>query len=401
MPSRLTALATIGVAALGLAACQDPNAPTRAVPRESPVADAQAAELIPGHYIVVFKPAVRDVPGLARALTAPQGSAPRFVYTHALKGFAAPLSPRAAEALARHPSVAHIEQDQVVRAATDQTISSRGLWGLDRIDQRTLPLDNRYSYLGTGAGVRVYIIDTGIDVGHVQFAGRVSNAHDVLGGSGDDCNGHGTHVAGTVGGTTYGVAKQVMLRGVRVLDCQGNGSVSGLIAGVDWVRTNHIQPAVANLSLGAGYSTALNSAVVSLSNSGVFVAVAAGNSNRDACTVSPASAGYGTAVLTTAASDRTDTRASFSNYGRCVDGYAPGAGITSAWIGLGTTESKTANGTSMASPHVAGVAALIKEGNPSASSASVATTLTSAMTADRIRSNRKGTPNRLLHKSTW
>jgi subtilisin family serine protease len=240
--------------------------------------------------------------------------------------------------------------------------------------------------------VRAYILDSGIQTNHPQFGNRALAMYDAFGGNGQDCNGHGTHVAGTIGGSTSGVAKGVMLRGVRVLDCNGSGSWSGIIAGVNWVASNHIKPAVANMSLGGGYSSAVNTAVTNLVNSGVFVAVAAGNSNANACNYSPASA---PGTFTSAASDKFDTRASFSNYGGCVDGYAPGVGIQSTWIGSGTN---TINGTSMASPHTAGVAALYKANYGDASASTIISWITANATANVINSNPAGTPNRLLYK---
>jgi subtilisin family serine protease len=240
--------------------------------------------------------------------------------------------------------------------------------------------------------VRAYIIDTGLQANHPDFGGRAANVYDAFGGNGADCNGHGTRVGGTVGGSTYGVAKGVALRGVRVLDCAGSGSFSGIIAGVDWVRKNRFSPAVANMSLGGGYSSSVNTAVSNLANSGVFVAVAAGNSNANACYYSPASAG---AAYTVAASDKTDTRASFSNYGSCVDGYAPGVGIKSAWLSSGTN---AISGTSMASPHVAGVAALYKATCGDAASSTIASWINTNATTGVIKSNPTGTPNRLLYK---
>ena len=355
----------------------------------APVVQAQG-KAIPNHYIVVVKEG-HD----ARAVAAVAGVRPNYEYSEALNGFAAELNAGQLNAIQRNPSVEYVEEDQEAQLDTTQYMTAGGdLWGLDRIDERSLPLSGSYTYTATGSGVRAYIIDTGLQANHAEFENRASNVYDALGGNGSDCNGHGTHVGGTVGGKTYGVAKKAYLRGVRVLNCSGSGSYSGIIAGVDWVRQNHIKPAVANMSLGGGYSSSLNTSVTNLANAGVFVAVAAGNSNANACNYSPASAG---AAYTVAASDKTDTKASFSNYGSCVDGYAPGVGIKSAWINSGTN---TISGTSMASPHVAGVAALYKHAFGDASSSTIASWINSNATTNVIKSNPTGTPNRLLYKST-
>ena len=383
---------------LVLAACADPVAPAGpAADVPAPVAQrAAAAQAIPDAYIVRFADDVGDVRGLAGRLAAASGASVRFTYEHAVKGFAARMPAPAAAALARHPQVAEVEPDQVVRLDATQYMDGSGNpWGLDRINQRGLPLDGRFTYTYTGSGVYAYIVDTGIDAGHGQFGGRARNVYDAFGGNGNDCHGHGTHVAGTVGGATYGVAKKVRLRGLRVLGCDGSGSMSGIIAAVDWIRRNRVNPAVANMSLGGGYSSTLNADVNDLASSGVFVAVAAGNSNVDACTASPASA---SAAFTTAASTKTDYRASYSNHGGCVDAYAPGSAIKSAWIGSGSTETRSLSGTSMAAPHVAGVAALVKHRYGNLSSASVTTYLRNAATGGAVKGNVSGTPNVLLYK---
>jgi subtilisin family serine protease len=249
-------------------------------------------------------------------------------------------------------------------------------------------------YNATATNVWAYVIDTGIAAGNNDFRGRASNVYDALGGNGSDCNGHGTHVAGTIGGTTYGVAKGVRLLGVRVLNCSGSGSVSGIINALNWVRSDTAhRPAVANMSLGGGFSSSLNTATANLANSGVFVAVAAGNSAANACNSSPAST---SAAYTAAASDRSDRRASFSNYGSCVDGYAPGVSVTSDWYTGGTA---TLSGTSMASPHVAGAAAVYLEANPGATPAQVASALSAAATTGKVTSPGSGSPNRLLYSA--
>lgn len=350
----------------------------------------EAGKPIPGQYIVTVDKGVDP-----QALAKKHDAKLKHVYRDALNGFAAQLNDRQVEALRHNPHVTAIEQDQVATAdATQYTNANGDPWGLDRIDERTLPMTGYYTYGSSGSGVRAYVIDTGIQTSHSQFGGRAMNVYDALNGNGQDCNGHGTHVAGTIGGSTYGVAKQSQLRGVRVLDCSGYGSYSGIIAGVDWVRANAIRPAVVNMSLGGSYSSALNQAVTNLTNSGVFVAVAAGNENTSACTKSPASAA---GTFTVAASSKTDARASFSNYGSCVDGYAPGVSILSAALGGGA---QYMNGTSMASPHVAGVVALAEGVYGDYSSSAWVNWLTSTATTNVIQSNPSGTPNRLVYKGT-
>jgi subtilisin family serine protease len=376
----------VAVGALALAACSDQSPVSSArAPEAAPLMQA-SANGIEGSYVVVLNEGADP-----RSVAAIAGVEPNFVYTAAVNGFAATLNAGQLNALRHNPNVDYVEQDQTYEADVTQ---SPVTWGLDRIDQRNLPLSNSYTYNTTASNVYAYVIDTGIYASHSQFGGRASNVYDALGGNGTDCNGHGTHVAGTIGSTTYGVAKQVRLRGLRVLGCNGSGSTSGIIAAIDWVRLNRTNPAVANLSLGGGYSSTLNTAITNLSNSGVFVAVAAGNENQNACNVSPASAA---AATTVAASTSTDAKASYSNYGSCVDLYAPGSSITSTWLNGGTN---TISGTSMASPHVAGVAALYKAGNTGASSATIDSWIKTNATANVISGNPSGTPNRLLFKST-
>jgi subtilisin family serine protease len=360
-------------ALLALAACADQSPTAGPAADAAPLLSAQSGRGIDGQYIVVLQEGTDP-----RSVAAAAGVHPRFVYTAVVNGFSAALNEGQLNALRHLPGVEYVEQDGRAEAWTTQ---SPATWGLDRIDQRSLPLSNSYTYNSTGAGVYAYVIDTGLQANHPQFGTRAANVYDALGGTGADCNGHGTHVAGTIGSTTYGVAKSVQLRGLRVLDCNGSGSTSGIIAAVDWVRVNRINPAVANLSLGGGLNTTLNTAVTNLSNSGVFVAVAAGNSNANACNYSPASA---TAVFTTASSESS------------VDGYAPGGSITSTWIGGGTN---TISGSSMASPHVAGVAALYKATHGNASSSTIDTWIKNNATAGVITGNPTGTPNRLLYKA--
>ena len=376
-----------------LAACQgaEPVAPEQAQPA-SPVLAASANARIPGRYIVVFNDNVRDVPGLARGLAAGNGGEVGYIYEAALKGFSITLgSAQAAEAIARNPNVAFVEQDQVVTASV---IQSGATWGLDRIDQRNLPLSTSYTYTATGTGVRAYIVDTGILPTHTEFGTRASTGYDVFTPTAPqaDCNGHGTHVAGTVGGTTYGVAKNVTLIGVRVLDCNGSGSLTGVIAGVNWVAANAIKPAVANMSLGAGASLSLDNAVAGAISKGITFVVAAGNSNANACNYSPARAAN---AITVGATGSTDARASYSNFGKCLDIFAPGSSITAAWH-TGTTALNTISGTSMASPHVAGVAALFLQRKPTSLPQVVRDSLVANSTASKVTSAGTGSPNRLL-----
>jgi subtilisin family serine protease len=347
-----------------------------------PVA-AASGDVVAGQYIVTLKS------GAATSVASAHGITVKHVYNSAVKGFAATLSGAQLHALQSDSNVASIEPNQVIRISTTQTPTPS--WGIDRIDQRNLPLSNSYTYTATGAGVTAYIIDTGINPTHPDFGGRAAVAFDATGGNGIDCHGHGTHVAGTIGSTSYGVAKGVALRGVRVLNCAGSGTTADVIAGVDWVTANSPGPAVANMSLGGGKSTALNNAVANLSNSGVLVAVAAGNSSANACNSSPSSE---PTAVTVAASTITDASASFTNFGRCVDLYAPGVNITSTWLGSGTN---TISGTSMATPHVAGVAALYKSTFGDASSATVASYITSNATAGVLTGVPRRTPNLLLY----
>jgi len=347
-------------------------------------------ESIPDQYLVVFREDI-DIEKIgnqvqsAMSLRGLVGSVMNRIKL--VNALSVRLSEEALDMVRRLDGVLYIEEDGVAHA---MEVAS---WGLDRIDQRSMPMDGTYSPIGTGTGVSVYVIDTGINPTHVDFEGRGKIGYDAMGGDGVDCNGHGTHCAGTVGGGAYGVAKNVALYGVRTLGCLGSGSYSGIIDGMDWVAANAELPAVASMSLGGGASLILDLAVNRLVDAGVVVSVAAGNSNDDSCNYSPARAAR---AITVGATDNTDTRASFSCYGRCVDLFAPGQDITSAWRGSDTAV-RTISGTSMACPHVSGAAALILEANPSADPDTVTSTLINHATPNVLSDVRAFSPNLLLY----
>ncbi|HSB08265.1 MAG TPA: S8 family peptidase [Blastocatellia bacterium] len=357
---------------------------------------------IPGRYIVVLDVDAAGKSGdlftaarMTSNLAAEYGGVPDNIYAFAINGFSAEMSEEQAMRLSSDPRVKYVEEDSLMSANVSQ---SNPPWGLDRIGQRDLPLNQVYSYTTTGAGVNVYIIDTGIRRTHTQFGGRAFVGFDAVGDgqNTNDCNGHGTHVSGTVGGSTYGVAKGVRLFAVRVLNCSGSGTNSGVIAGVDWVTANHISPAVANMSLGGGASTALDTAVQNSIASGVTYAVAAGNSNTNASNSSPARVPE---AITVGSSTINDARSSFSNFGSVVDIFAPGSSILSSW-NTSDTATATLSGTSMATPHVAGVAARFLQSNPGASPASVRNEIVNQATLNHLSGIPSGTANRLLFWSS-
>jgi hypothetical protein len=361
------------------------------------VSPAAAAPSAKDRYIVVLKDSIRAPGAVARDHSDRYDARESVVYRTALQGYAATIPAGRVDAIRRDPRVKYVEHDRVMHALATQ---SGATWGLDRVDQRFRPLNGTYTYSATGNGVTAYILDTGIRASHAQFAGRVGTGFTAIddGNGTGDCDGHGTHVAGTVGGSTYGVAKRVRLVPVRVLDCSGEGAISGIIEGVDWVTRNARKPAVANMSLGGNPSSALDQAVASSIATGVQYTIAAGNGNQggkeqDACGESPARVG---AAITVSASDSSDQKPSWANYGTCVDFFAPGVGITSA-VHSSNTATATFSGTSMAAPHAAGAAALYLEANRLAGSQTVRDALYAAATKDIVVTSSSTPNNHLLY----
>ncbi|WP_030746581.1 S8 family peptidase [Streptomyces sp. NRRL F-5135] len=362
----------------------------------------RSADAVPGQYIVTLEPAFAATTVLEQL-----GVSALFTYEKVLSGFAATLTPAQLTRVRGLPGVQAVEENGVVRVDAragdrrrDRDPRRPGAgrvpalsWGLDRIDQRHLPLDGEFKVAGTGKGVTAYIVDTGIESGNSEFGGRATNVFDAVndGRAGEDCNGHGTHVAGTTGGANHGVARDVTLAGVRVLNCEGTGDWAGVIAGFDYVAKHAKQPAVMNASLGGAASSAVDTAVNAVAARNVVPVVAAGNSHVDACGVSPARAA---SAVTVGATNRDDNEATFSNFGRCLSLYAPGVDIVSAKLGGGSVAE---SGTSMAAPHVTGVAALYKEEHPTASAPLVRTWLAGRSTRNVISPISPSSPNRLLY----
>ncbi|MBY6306437.1 S8 family peptidase [Streptomyces clavuligerus] len=364
-------------------------------PREGRIVDAGAAGAIKNSYIVTLRDGeVRAASAKGRALAKAYGATIKRTYTTALNGYAVQLSEARAKRLAADPAVASVAQDQTVSIQATQ--SNPPSWGLDRIDQKRLPLDRSYTYPdGAGEGTTAYIIDTGVRVSHSEFGGRAVDGYDAVDNDNvaQDGNGHGTHVAGTVAGASYGVAKKARIVGVRVLNNSGSGTTAQVVAGVDWVARNAVKPAVANMSLGGGANTTIDTAVRRAIAAGVTFAVAAGNSNANASGFSPARVGE---AITVGSTTSTDARSSFSNYGAVLDLFAPGSSIASAWH-TGDTATNTISGTSMAAPHVAGAAAIYLGSNPSATPAQVSSALVAASSTGVVTNPGAGSPNRLLN----
>ncbi|WP_370944395.1 S8 family serine peptidase [Amycolatopsis sp. cg5] len=381
-------LAGFGVAT-AVAALTSLSLTAPAMATEGAILNANAADAVQGSYIVTLKS------GTAQDVTARHGGTVSRTYNSAIHGFAGQMSEKQAKRIAADPAVASVEQNRTVHISTDQL--NPPSWGLDRVDQRDLPLNQKYSYSTTASNVTAYIIDTGITLGHPDFGGRAVSGRDFIDNDNDatDCQGHGTHVSGTVGGTTYGLAKGVKLVGVRVLNCSGSGTYEQVIAGIDWVTANAVKPAVANMSLGGGASATVDAAVQRSIASGVVYGLAAGNDyGGNACNTSPARTPE---AITVGSTTNTDARSNFSNIGTCLDIWAPGSNITSAWLNNGTN---TISGTSMATPHVVGAAALYLADHPTATPQAVRDALVNGGTPGKVTDPGTGSPNVLLYTGT-
>ncbi|WNO72534.1 S8 family peptidase [Streptomyces sp. AM8-1-1] len=392
---RLAAVSATAVAALAFGTVSALPAGAAEPAPSGVIQNAGAPGAVKGSYIVTLHESVAEAGSTAgRALAAEYGAKIRKTYSAALNGYSVQLSEAQARKFAADPAVESVVQNRVFKATATQP--NPPSWGLDRIDQRALPVNRSYTYPDTaGEGVTAYIIDTGVRITHSDFGGRASYGFDAIDNdnTAQDGNGHGTHVAGTVAGTAHGVAKKARIVGVRVLDNSGSGTTEQVVAGIDWVTRNAVKPAVANLSLGGGVDPALDTAVRNSIASGVTYAIAAGNDGANASNYSPARV---TEAITVGSTTSTDARSSFSNYGTVLDIFAPGSSITSSW-NTGDAATNTISGTSMATPHVAGAAALYLAANRTATPAQVSTALTTAATSGVVGSPGTGSPNRLLY----
>ncbi len=384
MTRKIRFLAGAGAATLAMSVLMIPSASAA----EGQILEAGAAEKVAGSFIVKLK----EGKASAHSLASRFGAKVERNYSN-FGGFNVKLSEKQARILAADPSVEYVEQDQVFHVQATQT--NPPSWGLDRIDQRDLPLNSSYSYTSTGSGVSAYVVDTGVRISHSTFGGRAVNGYDAVDNDNvaQDGHGHGTHVAGTIAGSQYGVAKGARVVAVRVLNNQGSGTTAQVVAGIDWVGNNAVKPAVANMSLGGGVSTAIDTATRNAIAKGVTFAVAAGNSNANASTFSPARVAE---AITVGATERTDARASYSNFGSVLDIFAPGSSITSSWS-TSDTATSTISGTSMATPHVAGAAARYLSTNRAATPAQVASYLIGQSTPSKVTNPGSGSPNRLLY----